>query len=372
MEKYITLAIHTYEYAVELKKILEAHSIDVHFEKVSLDSKSVNYGMRVKIAEKDLPLALKLVESGSELAQRDVISSLTGVEGNVLIPVDFSSHSELACKVGFAMAERLSLTPVLLHTYATPSLGGPLPYSGDYDPDMPDLETAELSLSVRQEAEKAMRSFIRKVYEKQHDGTLADIKFSHILEEGLPEDVILNYSKNTPPTLIVMATRGKEQREEDLIGSVTAEVLDVCRVPVFAVPEQYDFPGVREIRRLAFFCTLTQRDILSVDTLMRLFDFPEVDITLIPVNELNSDKVEEKIKALQDYLAKNYPTATFSYRVFKQKTFREEIERFSQEKGLELLIVPNKKMNAFRRFFNPGIAHRILFERDMPLLALPV
>lgn len=372
MMNYITLAIHTYEYAVSLKKILEAHSIDVHFEKVTLDSQSVNYGIRVKIAENDLPLALKLVESGTELLSSELLSPLDGIEGNVLIPVDFSTHSSLACTVGFAMAERLGLRPVLLHTYATPSLGGPLPYSGDYDPELTNVEAVEVSLSVREEAEKAMRAFIRKIYEWQHDGTIPDIKFTHLLEEGLPEDVILSYSKNNPPALIVMATRGKEQRDEDLIGSVTAEVLDVCRVPVFAVPEHYDFPGVREIRRLAFFCTLTQRDILSVDTLMRLFDFPEVDITLIPVNELSNDKVEEKIVALQDYLAKNYPTATFSHRIFRQKTFREDMEQYSQEKGLELLIVPNKKMNAFRRFFNPGIAHRILFERDMPLLALPV
>ncbi len=371
MDNYVTLAIHTYDHAVALKKVLESHSIESHFEKITLDSASVNYGLRVKIRIGDLPLALKIVESGTEIIPES-LQIADGVNGNILIPVDFSDYSSLSCMVGFSMAERLGLTPVLLHTYVTPYLGGPLPYSDSPDSEFMNINEAEISLSVKDEAEKSMKRFIRNIYEAQHKGLLPDIKFSQILEEGLPEEVIINYSKNTPPALIVMATRGKDKKEEEMIGSVTAEVLDSCRVPVFAVPEHYDFPGVADIRRLAFFCTLTQRDILSVDTLMRMFDFPEVDITLVPVNELGSEKCETKVKALQEYLAKNYPTARFSYKVFKAKSFREEMEDYSTAKGLELLIVPNKKMNAFRRFFNPGIAHRILFERDMPLLALPV
>lgn len=370
---YITLAIHTYDKAVALKKVLEAHSIDVKFEKISLDSASVNYGLRVKIPDSDLPLALKLVESGSEIDLLKTVGSIEGIKGNILIPIDFSGYSKLACKVGFAMAERLGLKPVLLHTYATPSFGGPLPYSDTTDIDITEnVEDAEIALSVHAEAKKMMKRFVKSIYALQHKGELADIKFSYLIEEGLPEEVIINYSRTNPPMLIVMATRGKDKKEEDLIGSVTAEVLDVCRVPVFAVPEHYDFKGVKEIKELAFFCTLTQNDILSIDTLMRMFDFPEVNITLIPVNEINSDKCESKVSALQDYLEKNYPTAKFSHKVFKQKNFREDLEAYNATKGFELLIVPNKKMNAFRRFFNPGIAHRILFERDMPLLALPV
>lgn len=369
---FITLAIHTYDHAVALKKVLEAHNIPVNFEKVSLEADKVDYGLRVKISESDLPLALRIVESGSDLSLQLTRSTIDGITGNVLIPVDFSDYSMLACLVGFSMAERLNLKPVILHTFITPTLGGPIPYSDSIEPELDDLQASEVSVSVRKEATLRMKKFIRKIHDAQHQGAIPDVNFSFILEEGLPEEVIIGHSKSAPPALIVMATRGKHKRDEDLIGSVTAEVLDVCRVPVFAVPEHYLFPGVKKIQRLAFFCTLTQRDILSIDTLMRMFDFPEVDITLIPVNELGSEKCEEKTEALRDYLEKNYPTAKFSSKIFKSKTFKEEMNAYSEEKGLELLIVPNKKMNVFRRFFNPGIAHRILFERDMPLLALPV
>ena len=42
------------------------------------------------------------------------------------------------------------------------------------------------------------------------------------------------------------------------------------------------------------------------------------------------------------------------------------------ERRIDLIIVPNKKSSAFSRFFRPTLAHRILFEKDIPLLVLPV
>ena len=50
----------------------------------------------------------------------------------------------------------------------------------------------------------------------------------------------------------------------------------------------------------------------------------------------------------------------------------EDFANFAGQRGVQMLIVPNKKRNILSRLFNPGIAHKILFERDMPLLSAPV
>ena len=55
--------------------------------------------------------------------------------------------------------------------------------------------------------------------------------------------------------LIVMGTRGKSQKELDLIGSVTAEVLDSTKFPVFAVPESVPFTMIDEVNNIAFLRT---------------------------------------------------------------------------------------------------------------------
>lgn len=376
-DRFITLVIHTYDRAVTLRKILESHDIEVRFENLVISGTHLASGVRVKISERNLPLALKIIESGDLYAAAKAEMKMAGDKGNILIPVDFSSYSMLACKVGFVLARRLSLHPVLLHAYATPYFMGVINYCETLDRDLgsdASVDFAEIQAGndIRKEGERLMLDFKRKIEKLQKEGKLPDVRFSTMLNEGVPEEVILEYCRLTPPALVVMATRGKDKKEEDLVGSITAEVLDSCRVPVFAIPENCGFTSVDSLKKLAYFCNLDQHDILSVDTLMRMFGYPELSVALIPVNDRAGNRERGKVNDLRDYFNKNYPTAHFSAEVFARNDFNEKFEEFVEKEEIELLIVPNKKKNVFSRLFNPGIPHKILFERDMPLLALPV
>lgn len=376
-EKFITLAIHTNERAMSLKRILESHGIDVRFEDLIISDAGIASGVRVKINEHDLPLALKVTESNQCYVPEAEALKLEGTEGNVLIPVDFTSNSMLACQVGFDLAKRLNLHPVILHAYSAPLLFAGLNSDNSLDAtvgiDVPgEIAEMQADIDMRKESEKLMKSLRNKISELQGAETLPDIKFSTIVNEGIPEDVIKEYCSQTPPMVVVMATRGKDKRDEALIGSVTAEVLDSCRVPVFVVPENCRMTSVEAVTKLVYFCNLDRQDILSVDTLMRMFDYPVADVTLVPVNERGNVNIRERVDILRDYFNKSYPTAHFSTEIFPVKSFREDFENYVTQTGIEMLIVPNKKRNIFKRLFNPGIAHKLLFERDMPMLALPV
>ena len=62
-ERFITVAIHTYERAVLLKSILENEGISVVLNNVNLETPVVSSGIRVRIKEHDLPLALRIIEN---------------------------------------------------------------------------------------------------------------------------------------------------------------------------------------------------------------------------------------------------------------------------------------------------------------------
>lgn len=373
--RFITLAIHTYDRAVTLRKILESHGIKVKFENLVMTGVHIASGVRVKISERDLPLALKITESGDSFASAKVEMKIAGENGNLLIPVDFSPYSMLAVRFGFQVALKLSLHPVLLHAYTTPYFMGNMMYDSMAEPDNSldnDLEETEMASDMRKESERMMREFRRKIDQEVEDGKLPEIGYSVYVNEGVPEDVILDYCRMTPPSLVVMSTRGVSKKEADLIGSVTAEVLDSCRVPVFALPENCHLENIEGIKKVVYFCNLDQHDLMSVDTLMRMFDYPEVRVTLIPVNDRAVNRIAEKVNMLRDYFEKNYPASEFRSEIFSPKNFRDDFEAYLQKSGADLLIVPNKKKNIFSRLFNPGMAHKLLFERDMPMLALPV
>lgn len=376
-QRYITLAIHTYPHALTLKKILESHGVEVKFENLVVTGAGIATGVRVKIKESDLPLALKITESSESFPSAKIEMRMAGASGVILIPVDFSANSLLACRAGFELARKLSLHPVLLHAYMSPYFAGNMTYGNDDGTGLSpvfglDAVEVEEEIDMQKESDKMMKTFRRKLDAALKEAGLDDVEYSVSMNEGIPEEVILEYCRLTPPSLVVMATRGVDKKGEELVGSVTAEVLDSCRVPVFTIPENFDFTSIDSIKKLVYFCNLDQHDIISVDTLMRTFEYPEVDVTLIPVNERVGDGIKEKVKMLCDYFNKSYPTAHFSTEVFPSKDFRDDFENFERQAGIQLMIVPNKKKNIFSRLFNPGIAHKLLFERDMPLLALPV
>lgn len=368
--RFITLAVHSENFASEISSLLKKHGISVRSEPVFEGRTGIISGIRLRIPERDLPFALKISEIGLDAdAFSEQLRHFTG-KGIILIPVDFSYYSVLAVKIGFEFAKRLNLNPLIMHCYQLPSFSVSIPMQGDCDSIADPQEDAGM---LQENALKAMTEFKNKIRMLQTDGEIENVLFSTAVARGIPEDVILQYTKVNSPRLVVMATRGKNKKEQELVGSVTAEVLDACRVPVFTVPDNYNHIAVCDIKNLVYFCNLDSQDVLSVDMLMRMFDYPDVNITLIPVNDrIDPYTIGNRINSLQDYFNASYPLSTFSSAVLSRNSFRENLDSLIHHNNIQLFVVPNKKKNIIARIFRPGMAHRILFERDMPMLALPV
>jgi nucleotide-binding universal stress UspA family protein len=49
-----------------------------------------------------------------------------------------------------------------------------------------------------------------------------------------------------------------------------------------------------------------------------------------------------------------------------------DFDRLQLQNSFDLIVVPNKKKNLLSRVFNPGLAHRLLFHADIPMLVIPV
>lgn len=373
----ITLVIHTPERAGILKNILESHGLTVVLEDFLVSKSTLRVAERVKIHPDDLPLALKIIESGDNYSVASIAMKMAGMSGNLLIPVDFSDSSILSVKMGFSLARRLSIHPVVMHAFVAPlfSPGNPISDQLSGDPsnylEQAVEETVEVN-DLRLAAQKKMKAFRDEIARLQQSGEIHECKFSTSILEGVPEEAILNYCSETPPMLVVMATRGVEKKEEELIGSVTAEVLDSCRVPVLTVPDNHDGMNIKDIKRLVLFCNIDQHDVIAVDALMRMFDYPECEITLVPAVEKRKTVSKNKLEELCAYFNENYPSAQFKVRIPDSKEYRKEIDGIISEEKIQMLIVPNKKTNIFSRIFHPTMAHRFLFERDMMMLALPV
>jgi nucleotide-binding universal stress UspA family protein len=357
--RLITVAIHTFDRAVELKNTLEEEGIEVKLHNVNLDEKVLSSGVRVRIRERDLPQALQIIESPE---------TTTSDKCCVLLPVDFGKYSLKSVKLGMEYARRSRGRVLLLHSYINERHTMSLPFGSDrYDSPEDEIK------GIKKNARERMEEFTKMLNEKIAAGELPKVKIDTRVTEGIPEEQILHYAQKNDVSLIVMGTSGTNRRRQNLIGSVAGEVMDACKFPIFTVPIGMPDIGLTDITHVAFFSNLIQQDIISFDRFARLFNMRGVEVTIVPVVDKKERRlVDQSLQQLAQYCREHYPECTFKTKRIATKSFIDNVSQFIKDEGIQLIAVPNKKSSIFSRLFNPSLAHRVLFQTDTPMLVVPV
>lgn len=370
--RLITLAIHTYDHALAVKNLLETEGIPVTLQNVNLEQPEVSSGVRVRIPESDLPLALRIVENpdffDSDLSGQHIQQS----QRTILVPTDYSELSYVAAQVAVRFAAANKAKICFLHSYIDPKFSDSVQLTDALNFDQPNPVEAHDLMTL---AENEMKKFGEKLKMQMKEGRLPVVKFTTQVVEGVPEESIIEYAKLNAPYIVVMGTRSSERKDRELIGSVTAEVLDECRFSVLTVPEDIKPEAFATPKNILFFSNLDQEDILAMDTLYRYFANSHSDVTIvhIPQRHRFSDRAAGKTAlALSDYCRKTFRHFTFHSVPIQPKSAIEEFEALQKEHNYDLLVIPNRRKNALSRLFNPGLAHKILFQADIPMLVIPV
>lgn len=369
-DRLITVAIHTYDRAIVLKNLLEREGVAVTLQNVNLNQPVISSGVRVRIHESDLPLALRLIENQEIFTTSSPTSE--NQQQTILVPVDFSAYSTKAAEMAIWFASKHSASIVLLHSYIDPMYTSRLQLSDQFSYDALSEDILNKT-AIENEAKNRMDSFCAELLSKMKSGDFPAVKFSSEIVEGVPEEVINQYAKDRKPMLIVMGTRGADTKERELVGSVTAEVLDTCRYPVFTMPDSVEISDPSELSNVVFFSNFDQEDILALDELFHLLPIKGLNVTLVAIpGHRKASLSSESLNALGTYCTEHYPQQHFAIDTISLNSIEEDFARISKQSHVRLIAVPNKKKNILARLFNPGIAHRLLFHSDIPMMVLPV
>lgn len=369
-EKLVTLAILTYAKAQILKNVLENEGVETYIHNVNQIQPVVSSGVRVRIKESDLPHALKITESSAWLSEEVVGEESPKIEkasNKVLIPVDFSNYSLKACEFGFNFAHNIGAEVILLHVYFTPIYATSLPYGDVFNYQFSDEENVK---NILQKVHADLNALSDKVKEKVASGEFPNVKYTCVLREGIPEEEVLRYSKEYRPRIIVMGTRGKNQKDIDLIGSVTAEVIERSRVPVLAIPENTPFKQFSEVRRIAFITNFDQRDLIAFDSLINSLKPFEFSISLIHLADVKDTWNEIKLGGIKEYFQKQYPLLDIRYDIVQNDDLLNSLDKYIQSNHIDIMSLTSYKRNIFSRLFNPGIARKMIFHSDTSLLVI--
>ena len=139
---------------------------------------------------------------------------------SILVPIDFSLHSEIAIKYSISFAKQFNATIELIHVVE------PMVYAGDVTFNQASFPVVDIEYKKRDE---------EKLYLLIEDLKKEYKKISFHSAVGVPFHEILSYAEEKKSDLIIMTTHSKSGFENIFFGSTSAKILRKAHCPILFV-----------------------------------------------------------------------------------------------------------------------------------------
>lgn len=368
-DKIVTLAVHTKKKALKLKQILESRGIPVYLVELPQSDKEdkTAKGFAVKINHAQVSIALTIIEEHKLFSYDDAQTFQTD-DGRkrILVAVDFSPYSIKACRIAFSIAKEINAKVKILHVFNNIYFPSHIPFA--------NIIKEEGYVGLLDKSRKQMLDLCLEVDKNISEDKFPSVYYSYSLREGIIEEEVESFVLEYKPILLVLGTRGKNNNKKNILGSVTANLIEMTDVPVLAIPENIPIEDVWRVRRIAFFTNIHRRDLMSFDYLVNhLMPYKDVSITLVHVatnNRKNIKMTEAELVDLKQYFNQKYPELNISYKLIDNYDIISKVKKFIEEEKVNIVAVNTQRRNILGRIFIPSNSRKMLASLDVALLAL--
>ena len=368
MYNYTTIAIVTAEKSEILRAILHDNGIQCKIENNYINSSLFTPGFLVRIDRSDLTKVLEILKKYPGYEQTFGIDvEKIKMKRMILVPIDFSEHSQKACEFAFNYAFLTGSPIKIFHAYFSPLYSISFPDNDTFNGDIRDEEIQHEMYDI---VKSQLDSFVSDLKSQILNGKLPDVEFSAELSEGIPEEEIQRWANLNKPSIIIMGTRGKSQKEADMLGSVTAEVIDSSKIPVIAIPDMTSVNSIKDIVKIGFVTNFDQRDLICFYKLMDIAGIKDKKICFLCLSPSDDTSYNTRLYEFKKYINEHYKDKEFEYINVDEYDLLKNTDEMIQKENINLLTITTHKRNVFARLFNPSIAHKVIFHSDTPLLVI--
>ena len=166
-----------------------------------------------------------LATSSAEISKHAQAALSESCSNIILVPVDFSSHSEAALVEASEFAQMMPARLMVLHVVHDP---GEMP--GYYS----KLVKKKRATRMQDVAAEAFHEFMGGVIEA-HPKLTALQEAQTLMVIGLPVTRILELVDQVNPMMVVMGSQGRTGLKHLVIGSKAAQLVQLCPVPITIV-----------------------------------------------------------------------------------------------------------------------------------------
>ena len=275
----------------------------------------------------------------------------------ILVPVDFSEHSEYALEVAASIAKHQNAELLVVH--------------------MMGLSESLMNKNESKEVMEAM--YYMKLAQKR----FADFLDKDYLEGLVVTDIVHNYrvfselndvAQDSHADLLVMGSHGSSGLSEVFVGSNTEKVVRTSDIPVLVIKKRRkDF----KFENVVYACDFEKKSIPAYQRAMRLFDLFDAKVHLLYVNLpaerfRSTAQMEDRVR---DFLLKANQGAfdnldKVAYR--NNYSVEEGIFTYSNAINADLIAVSTNGRRGLAHFFFGSIGEDVANHADVPVLTFKI
>lgn len=365
-EKIIPIATLTHMRAQLLSSMLQQNGVPCFLTNIN-EIKEAPGGVNVMIDEKNIVEALKIYDDFKKTYGKDKEKALDYLKSvrRILVPVDFTVHSENAAYYSLYVADKLKAQIKLVNAYLDP-MGPPQTYLESYTYQ---VNIEKVIREIEEESYKSLKAMKSRLHKEAGERGLKNIRIGFDLFKGNAVDVILEQTGDFKPGLIIIGTRGSELGGLRTFGSVTAHLIQKSQIPVLAIPKSFDAIHFKAPKNVLY---ATNFDTNDFDALQRLVNFVKpfnAKIYCLHAAFEEDEALDEaRLKRIKSYLFRLIDAYHIECGLLETVDIQQGIEDFIDEHNIDVLAVTTRKRNFLERLFQPGMTKKFLFQTNIPLL----
>lgn len=270
----------------------------------------------------------------------------------ILIPIDFSQHSEYAAKLASKISRVSKSELHVIHVIKLPKGGADMSSKGA-------TSVPENILYIRKTKE-LLETFIENYFFKNKNITQT-ILFD------TPYEGILSYTKKTNPDLIVMGSKGHSKTEELLIGSNTNKIIQTSKTPVLMVKKDESKFKLKNLVYASDF----KNDKEKNETLNKLINLAKKFKTTFHLVKINTPSKFENTqisKQKMELFAKKYELSKYTINSQNDSSIDEGIVNFSNEVSSDIIALEANGRNMLSHILNRSITKYVSATALQPVI----
>jgi len=285
----------------------------------------------------------------------------------ILVPVDFSGHTEITCKYAMELAKTYGAEIHIFHTFFDQIILADTSFPDTLD--MSTIYNEELMKEIFHQAERNIKELQDKLESQIKNEKIEHVTIITSLVGGEIEHELKMICKEYHPDMVVMGTRGKGNNI-NIWGKVSTFIIDHAKVPVLTLPEIKAFKGFKNIM---FAADLTESNAQIIPKILELFN--SYSIRLSVVHFLNKAKVKDEynmMKGLQGKFAQEEKQNLIRFEMIEyDEDNQKAIDQYVTGNEIDLIAFQPHKRGLFYMIFTRNITKKNLFATNIPLLAIP-